>query len=85
MNVNKYKIFIKIAKGMLAMQISTIISEFAFLFSGQILDFFSNLLNTNMVEEETYLKNWLHNNKEPIVVCHYLNKITALKDSQKNL
>ncbi|XP_022899313.1 zinc finger BED domain-containing protein RICESLEEPER 2-like [Olea europaea var. sylvestris] len=83
LNENKFKIVSQIAKDVLAIQISTVAPESAFSTSGRILDPFRSSLSAKMVEAVICTKNWLHNNKEPIVIRQYLDEVDALDDSEK--
>lgn len=67
LNAHKYQIASKIAKDVLAIQISTVASKSAFSTSGQILDSFRSSLSEKMVETLICTNNWLYNSNEPIV------------------
>ncbi|XP_022889222.1 zinc finger BED domain-containing protein RICESLEEPER 2-like [Olea europaea var. sylvestris] len=83
LNVHKYKILSKIAKDVLAIQISTVASESAFSTSGWILNSFRSSLSAKMVEALICTKNWLHSSNEPIVFRQYLDEVELLNDSAK--
>ncbi|KAF7130199.1 hypothetical protein RHSIM_Rhsim10G0144400 [Rhododendron simsii] len=58
-NSNKYPIFSKITRDVLAMPMSTVASESAFSTGGRILDPFQSSLSTSMVETLICTQNWL--------------------------
>ncbi|XP_022885136.1 zinc finger BED domain-containing protein RICESLEEPER 1-like isoform X2 [Olea europaea var. sylvestris] len=74
LNEHKYKIVSKIAKDLLAIQISTVASESAFSMSSRILDSFRSSLSAQMVDALICTKNWLHSSNETIVLCQYLDE-----------
>ncbi|XP_022863034.1 zinc finger BED domain-containing protein RICESLEEPER 2-like [Olea europaea var. sylvestris] len=83
LNAHKYKILSKIAKDVLAIQISTVALESTFSTSGRILDSFRSSLNAKMVETLICTKNWLHSSNEPIVLRRDLDEAESLNDSEK--
>ena len=82
----KYPIVARMAKDVLAVQMSTVASESAFSTGGRILDSFRSSLSPRMVEALICSKNWYTcDSEEPIVVRQYMDEIEGLEACEQVL
>ncbi|XP_060959777.1 zinc finger BED domain-containing protein RICESLEEPER 2-like [Cannabis sativa] len=80
----KYPIVARMAKEVLAVQMSTVASESAFSTGGRILDAFRSSLSPRMVEALICSKNWYTcEYEEPIVLRQYMDEIEGLETSEQ--
>ncbi|XP_062086406.1 zinc finger BED domain-containing protein RICESLEEPER 2-like [Humulus lupulus] len=76
----KYPIIARMAKDVLAVQMSTVASESAFSTGGRILDSFRSSLSPRMVEALICSKNWYTcESEEPVVLRQYMDEIDGLE------
>ena len=76
----KYPIVARMAKDVLAVQMSTVASESAFSTGGRILDSFRSSLSPRMVEALICSKNWYTcESEEPVVLRQYMDEIDGLE------
>ncbi|KAF4348757.1 hypothetical protein F8388_021958 [Cannabis sativa] len=82
-NSSKYPIVSRIARDVLAVQMSSVASESAFSTGGRILDPFRSSLSPKTVEALICSKNWLTCEYDaPVVLRQYMNEIEDLETSE---
>ncbi|KAM6571670.1 hypothetical protein CsatA_015750 [Cannabis sativa] len=80
----KYPVVARMAKEVLAVQMSTVASESAFSTGGRILDAFRSSLSPRMVEALICSKNWYTcEYEEPIVLRQYMDEIEGLETCEQ--
>lgn len=85
LNANQENIVSQIVKDVLRIQISTVASKSTSSTSGRIFDSFKSLLSAKMIGEVIRNKNLFHINKEPRVICQYLDEVEVLDDLEKDV
>jgi len=74
-NATKYKILSKVAQHVLAIPVSTVVSEAAFNTGGHILDPFRSSLSPSTVQTLVCCQNWLSLASIPINISNYMDYI----------
>lgn len=76
-NSERYKVLSKIARDVLAIQVSTVASESAFSTSGRILDPFRSSLSPKMVEALVCTQSWLKGQQGGLKLDSYVDETNS--------
>ncbi|XP_040959001.1 zinc finger BED domain-containing protein DAYSLEEPER-like [Gossypium hirsutum] len=80
MNSPRFPILTQMARDVIAIPISTVVSESTFSTGGRVLDSFRSSLTPLMVEALVYIQDWLRKSNDAINLEDYVDELQTMED-----